>query len=421
MKTQYPNNKEIENSIIGSLLINPNEISNIDISPGQFYWEYHREIFETIQKLYLQKKAIDITVICNSNKSIKDTDLLQMISETQSSLHLETYVEELKSLANRRLAIRTAEFLASKAFDLNSNLDKTISEVMTKLTNLNRTKPGAIHISEIIRELADEIDLALENPKNIFGIPTHFRRLNNITGGFQIGEVVKLSGDPGVGKSLLANQWILEAAQGLDDIPPTTCAIFQLEMNRKAQVRRGISHYSGIKTRAMRSGFIKDNDLKKLYSSYEHFENLPIYIDDYSSHSTLSLRSEIARLKTHDLKFVLIDYEALLQHPGEETERTAKISDAINAIAKDLQVAILTINDQTKAGITGQTKGQAALAGSRRVIYNADVVIFLRKLESENEYILEIEKFREGDTNELSDVLVKPVGIPSFREKIFLT
>lgn len=414
---QYPNSKEIENNIIGSLLINPNEIVKIDISADDFYWEYNKTIFETIQKLYAEKKAIDPVVICNTNPSIKMSELAAIMSNTVSSLNLEDYCGELRSLANRRIAIRTAGWLTTKAFDNRSDMDKVISEVMTKLTNLSQTRTGAVHISEVVRQLAEEIDQAIENPRTVFGIPTHMRRLNKILAGFQVGEVVKLSGDPGVGKSLLAFQWVLEAATGLDDISPTTCAVFQLEMNRRAQVRRALSHKSGIKTRAMRSGYINDGELATLYRTYENVERLPIYIDDNPGHTTTSLRAEIARLRTHDVKLVLIDYEALLNDQGEENERTARISDQINAIAKDMQVSMLTINDQTKAGMTGQTKGQAAVAGSRRVIYNADVVMFLKKTATENEYLLEIEKYREGDTDELFDMLIKAPGRPSFAEK----
>lgn len=417
MNTQYPNSKDVENAIIGSLLINPREVVKVDILPDDFYYDYNRMIFETIQKLYAEKKAVDPVVITNANKSIKLTELMQMIENTTSSLNLHDYCKELRVMANRRVAIRTAEWLATKAFDMRSNMDKVLSEVMTKLTNINNTTGGAVHIGQVIRELANDIDKAIENPRDIFGIPTHMRRLNKILAGFQVGEVVKLSGDPGVGKSLLAFQWVIEAAHGLDDIPPTTCAVFQLEMNKKAQARRGLSYLSGIGTRVMRSGRIKDAELAKLYRSYEKFESLPIYIDDNPGYTTTGLRSEIARLKTHNVQLVLIDYEALLNDAGEENERTARISDQINAIAKDLQVAIITINDQTKAGMTGQTKGQAALAGSRRVIYNADVVMFLRSMENENEFLLDIEKFREGDTDELVDILIRPTGMATFRER----
>jgi len=323
MNTQYPNSKDVENAIIGSLLINPREVVKVDILPDDFYYDYNRMIFETIQKLYAEKKAVDPVVITNTNKSIKLTELMQMIENTTSSLNLHDYCKELRVMANRRVAIRTAEWLATKAFDMRSNMDKVLSEVMTKLTNINNTTGGAVHIGQVIRELANDIDKAIENPRDIFGIPTHMRRLNKILAGFQVGEVVKLSGDPGVGKSLLAFQWVIEAAHGLDDIPPTTCAVFQLEMNKKAQARRGLSYLSGIGTRAMRSGRIKDAELAKLYRSYEKFESLPIYIDDNPGYTTTGLRSEIARLKTHNVQLVLIDYEALLNDAGEENERTA--------------------------------------------------------------------------------------------------
>jgi len=136
MNQQQPNSKDIENNIIGALLLNPNEIVKVDISAEDFYWDYNRTIFETIQKLHAENKSIDIVTVATANKSIKQVDLLAMLNDTVTSMHLETHCQELKRLAIRRLAIRTAEWLATKAFDNRSNMDKVISEVMTKLTNL---------------------------------------------------------------------------------------------------------------------------------------------------------------------------------------------------------------------------------------------------------------------------------------------
>lgn len=420
MTFQYPNSQQIENSIIGSLLINPAALVELDIEPSDFYYVYNKNVYATIQKLYTERKAIDPVIVSENSKDFSLSQLLDLMTNTVSSVNIDEYCAELKNLSRRRVAIHAAETLAKNAFDNKQDLRESIADIMTSLTMLSTSRTGAVHIGQVVKELANDIDEAIKNPRDIFGVPTHMRRLNKILAGFQIGEVVKLSGDPGVGKSLLAFQWVMEAASGLDDIKPTACAVFQLEMNVKAQVRRGLSFRSGIKTRSMRSGKIKDDDIIKLYQSYEYCESLPIYIDDNPYHTTTSLRSEIARLKTHDIKMVLIDYEALLNDAGEENERGSKISDAISAMAKDLHVAIITINDKTKAAMTGDTKGQAGLAGSRRIIYNADVVMFLRKTDTENEYLLDIAKYREGDTDELSDILIKLPELPSFGEKAFL-
>lgn len=410
-------NADLEQSVIAGLLIDPESINKADIEPEDFYILRNREIFQIMQQINREHKLIDYITVSQRLSSDLQAYLVGMLALPSSSLYVSDYAAELRVLRYRRDMLEIANRLAKNAYDQSKKIDETVSEIMTMLSTITTIKGGAVHISDVVSEVWDDIEAAAKNPRDIFGFPVKIKKLNDIFGGFQKKEVIKISGEPGVGKSLLAFQFLMDIAEGNNGVAGVPCALFQLEMNRKAQIRRGLSYFSNVKTRPMRTGRIKSDEWDLLTDAVERMGNLPIFIDDNAGHTTTSMRAELARLKTHGVQCVLIDYESLLQDVApDETTRTARISDAINQIAKDLDVCMFTINDMTKAGISGEAKGNASLAGSKRLIYNADIVMFLRRLESTNDYLLDIGKYREGDTDERSVLLRKGQDKPIFLE-----
>ena len=170
----------------------------------------------------------------------------------------------------------------------------------------------------------------------------------------------------------------------------------------------------------MRSGRIDEQELSRLLKRASELSELPIYITDRSDWTTIGLRADIARLKLeHNIGWVLIDYMALLQDEPhlDNTERSGLISDRVHHLAKDLDVAVLAVHEMTKAGITGDITGQAALAGSRRVSYNADMSLVLKSKnqDDKSQLILEWIKFRE-DANNRAIELERVEGQAAFNE-----
>ena len=128
----------------------------------------------------------------------------------------------------------------------------------------------------------------------------------------------------------------------------------------------------------------------------------------------------MARLKKqYNVKWVLIDYIALLKDKPQsnDLERSGYISGAIHEIAKSLDVHILAITEMTKAGQTGTVDGQAALAGHRRLAYDADMSAIIRKPKNDNvtQVMMTWEKFREGAAGN-KIIFDKVNGFAYFRE-----
>ena len=412
---QLPHSIELEKAVLGSILIDPECLVSLNLQARDFYTEINRNIFEVMRQIKNDQKTVDYLMVVQKMPS-EMAYVTSLLNATPTSMHVNGYAAELRELRQRRDVIQFMSEMAKNAYDTSKKLDESIADVMTKLSTVSTNTNGAVHIADIVEVLTDQIEKAIDDPKELFGYPVKIPMLNRILGGFQKKEVYKISGEPGVGKSLLAFQFLMDIAEGNNGVKGVPCALFQLEMNKMAQVRRGLSYVSNVGTRKMRTGKMTGEEMTSIYDAVGKMSKLPIYIDDNAAHTTTSVRSEIARLKSHGVECVLIDYEALLKDAGDENERTAAISDRINEMTKALDVCMFTINDMTKAGFSGGQKTNANLAGSRRVIYNADVVMFLYNLSENNRYLLDIGKFREGDTDEKSVVLEKEPGRAAFAQ-----
>jgi len=108
---ELPNNAEAERAFLGSVLLAPeifNDFSSF-IKPEDFYLRRHRHIWEVMRNLIEEGMHIDyLTLIdgLNSKGWLEevgaDAYLIQMIQDTPTALHAESYARIIKDKANKR-------------------------------------------------------------------------------------------------------------------------------------------------------------------------------------------------------------------------------------------------------------------------------------------------------------------------------
>jgi len=417
-QTTLPYSPTAEEAVLGAILIDPETIQKVGkLDPMDFYIERNRWVYLAALELYRSGQAVDYLTVCAAlDKAGRLSSIggparvTQLINSTVSALHAESYAEIVAEKARRRRLIDIASRLASSAFDEKSNLSDAISTALDALSRTVVSAKGAAHISQYLSALYDEVEAAHANPREVYGIPTGLADWDRITYGLHPGEVVRLGGEPGLGKSLLLFQILTNVARAGHPV-----ALYEIEMSARQVVRRGVSAASRIATSAMRSGKISASEWSQFCRAIEEMEKLPIHISDDSSLTTADLRADLQRLvEYHGVEVVGIDYEALLQDSaGNEYERRNLISDRVHAIAKDLNLAIISIGDMTKSAILGETKGQGAMAGTAHELHNADQIVIMRKSDRPNVVTLTWEKLREGEGNRIME-LVKLPGLPAF-------
>jgi len=419
---QLPYDDDAERALLGALLIDPEAMRGLDLDAEEIYIERNRTVFEAMQSITARHASMDYITVSDALKTagkLKDIGgaafLTELITATPNSLHIDDYAVIIRDRARRRRIILETQKLTQAAFNLSADLDEAVAQAASRIV----TGGGNVqskHIGAVLSELYDEIESASQNPRDIFGIPTGLSGFDGITYGLQRQQVFMLSGEPGVGKSFLAFQLCVGAASGSNGITGTPGAVFELEMSGIATVRRSLSARAKVQSRRMRQGKIKPDDWTTITAAIEEMSELPIWLNDDTDMTTTGLRAEIARLKTHGIGWVLVDYMALLKDEGgkDDNERVGIISARLHDIAKSLDVAMIVISDMTKDSWSND-KGQAALAGSRKISYNSDMTALLKKTKTDDIFNLEWVKYREDDPERVLPLRRVP-GFPAYAE-----
>jgi replicative DNA helicase len=285
---------------------------------------------------------------------------------------------------------------------------------------------GGVHWGKYLKDLYEEIEDRFQNPREIWGIPTRFSDFDFITGGLQSGESVVISGNPGIGKSMLTFQMCTQLAETVAG------AVYSLEMSGVAVSRRALSAITNVKSRNLKKGTLEPDDWSEIAGGISKLDKLPIIMSDNPNWTTAALQSDLFRLKRdYGVKWFMVDYMTLLgdARSGEEYERLGDISRAIKLICRRLDLAGLLIHSMTKSGMDSAIPSLTALRGEAGVSFDADLILFLTKFvpqndddhsipagEQENMRTLIFGKGRELENPRKYIHLVKSPDYPNFRE-----
>lgn len=428
-----PHSRAAEEALLGAILIDPEAINGIPLAPDDFYLRKNAMIWDAMQTMRASHAQIDFVTVANyldARHLLGEIGghayLMSLINQTPTSMHARAYAETIRERSTRRRILQVAQDLGTKAFDADANLEEAVSQALDQLSSSVVKNRGARRITEYIDMAWDEISAVMANPKGLAGIPTGFPDWDKITGGLIRGEKILLSGPPGLGKSLLAMQVLVNVAAAGHPV-----ALYELEMSAGQVIRRTISAMTKagggkpVTTGMMLTGVLTDDEATSLVGAVEKLAQYPVFISETSEMTTIELRADLTRMvEEYGVEVFVLDYEGLLSDmDGAENDivRQRLISKRVKAICKDLNLCGIVISDMTKAGITGERGGQGAVAGSARSLHDADQIIVMRLDDNATRavgggnktVVLTWEKLREGEANRFAR-LVKLAGYPMF-------
>ena len=417
--SKIPHSQEAEESLVGSALINPDILATVAIAPADFYIFRLRLVWTTMHDLYkrgITPDFVTLTDALHMTGSLEEIGgpayLTGLISDVPTSLNADSYAAVIKDKARRRAMLATANDLAKAAFDDAAKLDEANMQAIADLTSSTHVKGAARPLSEYVDELEIEVIDRIANPVEIFGIPTGILDYDHTTGGNQRGEVVYIGGEPGIGKSILMMQMALGMAKH-----QAPGAIYSLEMKGQQFTRRIVSNLGRVETRKLRTGFLNQEEANQFFAAAKVARSLPIHMSDESYLTTGALRADLARLRSQaGIQWFALDY-LLLMSDGDgrvdEIERSAMLSARIKRLAKEFDLAGITVNSVTKDG---------KIRGSNQVSHDADVICMLVEHQPEmgnpkpNMRTLIFKKGRELANPKNAIHLLKGAGFPAFMD-----
>lgn len=381
-----PANIEAEESVLGSILIDPSCFARVvrHIRPDDFFIQRNRAIFEVMIRLHSFARPIDFVTITAALSESNHLDeiggaayISRLINTTPSAMHAEGYAELVRSASVSRALIVAASEIAKIAYDGELTAEQKEAQALSEL-KARRNGNGASHVRSIGQVAADtvtQLEEWSEHPigeDEVRGLSSGFPSVDKLTGGFERSEQTVLAARTGIGKSALAFQIAYNIAQRGGH-----AAIFSLEMAERMICYRLSSYEIGVPYQDMKRGWMNSDAWERAYKALAKFDGMSLYINDRASQSISSIEADVAALEGLDL--FVVDHLRLIKdfRKGEnEVIRLGRLSMELRQIARDYGTHCLLIT-QLNRGLETRDDKRPTLADIRQsgeIEENADSV-----------------------------------------------
>ena len=401
---KMPFSLEAEQSVLGSILINPECISELasELKSKDFYLEDHQEMYLAMLELFQQNRTIDLVTLIDAlvhrgvYKDEEETKrYIKLIAEiVPSASNVKDYAKIVHDKAILRSLISVCSEVSESAYASQDDVEHLIDSAQQKIydiTENNQTK-GFTHIKEALLANYEHLKLLNTDPSAAAGQPTGFSSLDKVLVGMGPGDLILVGARPGMGKTSFTMNIATKVAQ---QSKKTVC-VFSLEMSAEQLVSRMLSSEALVDSYALRSGNLSNEDWEKLARASALLSECEILIDDTAGISATGMRAKLRRVK--NLGLIVIDYLQLMQSDNKKQNDSrvndvADISRNLKLMAKDLKVPIICCA-QLSRGPESRTDKRPMLSDLRdsgAIEQDADVVMFLYR----NEYYDNADKNKE--------------------------
>ncbi len=429
LNTKEPHSLDAEMSILGAMMLSKDALykGSEMLNREDFFIESNRLIFDAIIESFNKRETADALTVRellkekSQLKAIGGEEYLANIIENVLSValfdkHADIVLE--KSL-NRRVIQAAKEILNNaiteklKGEELLDNSEQLILEIRER-----GVRKGFTRISSLMHPLIDYIERTRKEGKGITGLPSGFPDFDNMTAGFQNGDLIVLASRPSQGKTSLALT-ILHYLSVVEKIPT---AFFSIEMSTQQIGLRLLCMEARVSMNKVRTGRLSSSkDMPALIKASEKLKEAPIYIDDTSGIPILELKAKARRIhREKGVKLVAVDYMQLIRAPRQENrqQEVSLISRELKGLAKELHIPVLAMSQLSRASEKGDKIRPPRLSDLREsgsIEQDADLVFFIYRpnkddeRDSDTEKVeIRIEKQRNGPIGRVSLLFFKP-------------
>ena len=385
-----PQSIEAEQAVLGAMLSSKDAISKALqwVRSHHFYKESHSKIFLVMSDLFDKGEPIDTISVINKLKKNKQIDdvggayfITGLVESVPTAANVESYAKIVLEKFMLRELIRASHELSKDAYNDRQDVGEILDAAEQTIFAItqDRLRGGFLPIDGILHETFKNLDRIASNPGSVTGVASGLIDLDEITSGFQKGELVIIAGRPSMGKTALALSIMRNAA--IDFKVPV--GMFSLEMANHQLAQRLLCAEGRVDSHLVRTGKLPKNQWKNLSLAVGSLAEAEIYLDDTPAITVLELRAKARRLKAEkNLGLIIIDYLQLMQGPRNIESRQQEISNisrSLKALAKELDIPVIALSQLSRA-VEQRSEHRPQLSDLREsgaIEQDADVVIFL--------------------------------------------
>ncbi len=386
-----PQALEAERSILAAMMLDQGAIGRAveAIDAGAFYRSAHAKVFEALVALYTRNEAADLITVAEELRKRGDLEaaggpamLAGIMEAATTTANLEHHIRIVHAKAILRQLIRATNEIQQQCYAGQDETPALLDQAEARIFAITdqRIRQGFTSIGELVMPSMQYIDKLSERKSRITGVPSGWDDLDNLTSGWQPGDLIILAGRPSMGKT----SCVMNMAENAAIRNNTPVAVFSLEMSKEQLALRLLCSQSEVSLHRVRTGFLGQEDWPRLTTGAGLLTRAPIYIDDSPALSVLEIRAKCRRLKSENkLGLVVVDYLQLMRASSQVENRVQEISQisrGLKALAKELHVPIIALSQLSRAVEQRGGGGRPQLSDLRdsgSIEQDADVVLFV--------------------------------------------
>lgn len=391
-----PQATALEEAVLGALMLDKDALSTVldIISPGSFYIDAHKHIYEAMIALFNASHPIDLLTVTEELKKLDKLSevggpgyLVKLTNKVASAANIEYHSRIIAQKYIQRELIRVSTKIIKDSYEDSTDVFSLLDDAekgLFDITQKNMSR-GVETMSSVTAKFRQQLEELKDKEDGLTGVPTGFIGLDRLTSGWQPSDLVILAARPGMGKTSFVLALAKNAAMDFNK----GVALFSLEMSDVQLVQRFISLEAEISGHKMRKGNLEEYEWQQLYTAIEKMADIPIFIDDTPGINIFELRAKCRRLKAqYDIQMVIIDYLQLMSgggdNKGNREQEVSAISRGLKALAKELNVPVIALSQLSRAVESrGGTKKPmlSDLRESGSIEQDADMVMFIYRGE----------------------------------------
>jgi len=197
-----PLNVEAEESVLGSLIIDPEAIAQVEdvLRPDDFYRDAHKTLYQAILTFSARHEPADFVTLCDELERTGRlagaggaSAIASLMNAVPTSANAVYYARIVAQKALYRRLIHAAGKIAALAYE---EADAALEEAEQLIFALGQAQGGTgdlTPVQEVLSDCLTTLDGLHERRTSIIGVPTGYRHLDAPLGGLQRSDLVILA------------------------------------------------------------------------------------------------------------------------------------------------------------------------------------------------------------------------------------
>ena len=398
-----PHNIPAEKSVLGAMISSRDAL--IEASSGlvveDFFDLKNQIVFGAILRVQDKREPVDVQTVTNELINSKEFEkiggieyLLEITESNIAPSNYKHYIDIVKDqavLRNYLLQLKETinQYDKEEINDVSTVIGLTAERMLRKAES---RKISSFETAESVanRVKADLNTIKITDEDGVTGLTTGYKRLNELTHGWQKSDMIILAARPSVGKTAFALNLCLNATLKTKK----SVGIFSLEMPAEMLMMRLVANRSTVELGKIQTGKISQRDYVAIDKALSEIASTKLYIDDSPNIKLMDILSKARKLKMEhpDLALIMIDYIGLITTGNKKVEsrqvEVSEISRQLKALARELEIPILVLCQLSRNVEQAKTGGRKPVISDLResgsIEQDADVIMLLSRPDYQN-------------------------------------